>query len=68
MDIIDRLKVLRSKNAGPFVITFDVVFGKAEDYEMVKRRLGEGNIAGAFRVNKRDVLSFGFFDAYFIHN
>ncbi|MFP6871425.1 MAG: DUF4387 domain-containing protein [Nitrospinota bacterium] len=62
MDIIGRLKVLRSKNAGPFVITFDVVFGEAEDYETVKQRLGEENIAAAFRVNKKDVLSFGFFD------
>ena len=62
LDIIGRLKVLRSKNAGPFVITFDVVFGEAEDYETVKQRLGEENIAAAFRVNKKDVLSFGFFD------
>ncbi len=62
MDIIDRLKILRSKNAGPFVVTFDVVFGEAGDYETVKRRLGEKNIAAAFRVNKKDVLSFGFFD------
>ena len=62
MDVIDRLKVLRSKNAGPFVVTFDVVFRQAEDYEVLKKQLSKVKIAAAFRVPEADVLPFDFVD------
>jgi hypothetical protein len=62
LDIIDRLKVLRSKNAGPFVVTFDVVFGQTEDYEVLKKQLSTDKIATAFQVAEADVLGFDFFD------
>ena len=62
MDIIDRLKVLRSKNAGPFVVTFDVVFGQTEDYEVLKKQLSTDKIATAFQVAEADVPGFDFFD------
>jgi len=39
-------KVLRSKNAGPFTITFDLLFRTKEDLE----RVVEANILGAERV------------------
>jgi Domain of unknown function (DUF4387) len=29
--------LIRSKNAGPFALTFDVMFSNSEDYERVKR-------------------------------
>ena len=32
----DIAKVIRSKNAGPFELTFDVIFKTKEDYEKVK--------------------------------
>ena len=63
MDVIDRLKVLRSKNAGPFVVTFDVVFRQVKDYEVLKEQLSKDKIAVAFQVPEADVLSFDFFDA-----
>ena len=63
MDVTDRLKVLRSKNAGPFVITFDVVFREADDYGKLKRGLSKDKIAAAFRIPETDVLSFDFVDA-----
>ncbi len=62
MDVIDRLKVLRSKNAGPFVVTFDVVFRQVEDYEVLKKQLSNVTIAAAFRVPEADVLPFDFVD------
>ena len=63
MDIVDRLKVLRSKNAGPFVVTFDVVFRQVEDYEVLKEQLSKDKIAAAFQVPEADVLPFAFVDA-----
>jgi hypothetical protein len=30
-------KLVRSKNAGPFTLTFDILFADAESYERVKR-------------------------------
>ena len=33
----DIAKVVRSKNAGPFEITLDIIFKSKEDYEAVKR-------------------------------
>ena len=29
-------KLIRSKNAGPFVLTFDIMFGSKEDYDRVR--------------------------------
>jgi hypothetical protein len=29
--------LIRSKNAGPFVLTFDIMFARDEDYERVRR-------------------------------
>ena len=63
MDIVDRLKVLPSKNAGPFIVTFDVVFCQAEDYELLKAQLSKDKIAVAFNVPKEWVLPFAFVDA-----
>ena len=36
--LYDVAKVLRSKNAGPFSITLDVLFENKRDYEQVKRQ------------------------------
>ena len=63
MDIVDRLKVLRSKNAGPFIVTFDVVFHQTEDYEVLKAHLSKDKIAVAFNIPESDVLPFAFVDA-----
>ena len=63
MDIVYRLKVLRSKNAGPFVVTFDLVFCKLEDYEVLKAQLSKDKIATAFNVPEAFVLPFAFVDA-----
>jgi hypothetical protein len=35
MQLQDVARVLRSKNAGPCLITFDVMFGNREDYDRV---------------------------------
>jgi hypothetical protein len=36
--LADLAKVIRSKNAGPFYITFDIMFDSEEDYNLVKHQ------------------------------
>jgi hypothetical protein len=51
-------KVIRSKNAGPFELTFDIMFDDAAVYERVKRSgvINAKRIAEAYRVRVDDVL------------
>jgi hypothetical protein len=51
-------KVIRSKNAGPFEITFDVMFDDLAAYERVKRSgvINAAEIAAAYRIPPADVL------------
>ncbi len=51
-------KVIRSKNAGPFEVTFDVMFDDAASYERVKRSgvIEPARIAAAYRIPLADVL------------
>lgn len=65
-ETLDRIaKVIRSKNAGPFEITFDVMFDDAEAYARVKRSgvIHAARIAEAYRLPQRDVLVCKPFDA-----
>ena len=39
MKLIDYTKILRSKNAGPLYITFDLMFDDSEKFEYVKNNL-----------------------------
>ena len=54
----DIAKVIRSKNAGPFEITFDIMFDDAASYERVKRWGGieKHRIAAAYRIPLASVL------------
>ncbi len=58
-------KIVRSKNAGPFELTFDVMFDDPATYERVKQLgvLTAERIAEIYRVDADRVLSAGFFDA-----
>ena len=51
-------KVIRSKNAGPFELTFDVMFDDIAAYEHVKQSgvINAQRIAQAYRVRLDDVL------------
>ncbi|HEY8612816.1 MAG TPA: DUF4387 domain-containing protein [Roseomonas sp.] len=65
-ETLDRIaKVIRSKNAGPFEITFDVMFDDPEAYARVKRSgvIEAGRIATAYRLPVKDVLVCKPFDA-----
>ena len=56
---LDQLaKVIRSKNAGPFELTFDIMFDDPAAYEWVKKSgvINAKRIAEAYRVRVDDVL------------
>ena len=59
--LIEYTKILRSKNAGPLFITFDLIFNNSEDMQYVEKRLEKKAIAEAYGVNeeKIDIISYG---------
>jgi hypothetical protein len=60
----DLAKVIRSKNSGPFEITFDVLFDSKKTYEQVKNSgaLTKEGLAKTYGVALDDVIIFMFFD------
>ena len=53
--LIDYTKILRSKNAGPLFITFDLMFDSSEKMEYVCKNLTKEMVAKAYSVDKDDV-------------
>ena len=56
--LIELAKVVRSKNAGPFELTFDIMFDDAAKYERVKKSgvINAHRIAQIYGVRMDDVL------------
>ncbi|KAK6221103.1 hypothetical protein LQW54_001676 [Pestalotiopsis sp. IQ-011] len=61
----DLASVLRSKNAGPYEITFDVIFDSEDMYSRVKSSgfLSQESVAIAFGLEPQQIIWCGFFDA-----
>lgn len=59
--LIDYTKILRSKNAGPLFITFDLIFESKEDMDYVSQKLTKSHISKAYDVaeEKIDIISYG---------
>lgn len=57
-------QVIRSKNAGPFELTFDILFDRKPAYEEVKKsgQLTPENLAMLFNIPQDDILIAMFFD------
>ncbi len=53
--LIDYTKILRSKNAGPLFITFDLIFPSAEEMNYVAERLKKEEIAKAYEVDVENI-------------
>ena len=53
--LIDYTKILRSKNAGPLYITFDLIFNTGEDMRYVSQHLTKEHIAKAYDVSQEKV-------------
>ena len=60
----DLAGVIRSKNAGPFEITFDVVFNNEDVYRRVKHSgaLNADKLSRIYNVSTDDVIACLFFD------
>ncbi|WP_076997689.1 DUF4387 domain-containing protein [Variovorax sp. KK3] len=60
----DLARVIRSKNSGPFEITFDVMFDDADRYRHVQRSgvLTRTLICGLYGVDDKDIVAFLFFE------
>ena len=60
----DIAKVIRSKNSGPFEVTFDVIFTTQETYEHVRDSgvIDRALITRLYRVPDAAISTFGFFD------
>jgi hypothetical protein len=58
-------KIIRSKNAGPFELTFDIMFDDPETYALVRDSgvLGGELMQRLYRVDADAILSTHFFDA-----
>lgn len=58
--LIDYTKILRSKNAGPLFITFDLIFNTKEDMKYVEERLTKEDISKAYEVavEKIDIIAY----------
>lgn len=53
--IIEYTKILRSKNAGPLFITFDMIFNTRDEMLYVAKRLKARQIAEAYGVDEAKV-------------
>lgn len=65
VSIVDLVDVIRSKNAGPFELTFDIIFKNKEYYEKVKKSkiITKQLIANLYQIPIDKVLYFVEFDA-----
>lgn len=57
-------KVVRSKNAGPFEITLDIVFKTREDFEAVRKSgvITRELVSELYNVPTQAIITFGFFE------
>jgi len=62
--LVDLAQVIRTKNAGPFELTIDIIFKDRETYERIKKNnsLNSGVIAKLYGVPEEDILSAIYFD------
>ena len=53
--LIDYTKILRSKNAGPLYVTFDLMFDSSEKMDYVMKNLTKKSVADAYGVLEEDL-------------
>lgn len=62
--LYDLAKVLRSKNSGPFEITYDIIFPDQDTYERVKSSnvLTKTLISDLYSIEEKDISVLVFYD------
>ena len=53
--LVEYTRILRSKNAGPLFITFDLIFANREDMEHVRKTLTAQMVAQAYGVSAEKI-------------
>ena len=63
-NLMDVASVIRSKNSGPYELTFDIIFKEFEMYEKVKagRVINEKLFAPLYSIPESDIISLVYFD------
>ena len=63
--ITELAHIIRSKNAGPFELTLDIIFKNKENYEKVKARdiINKSLIAKLYNITEDKILEFVYFDS-----
>lgn len=63
MKLSDIARVIRSKNAGPFLFTFDIIFADLETLERVERTgsLTREIVAGLYGVTADEIVDFAYY-------
>ena len=62
--LIDIASVIRSKNSGPYELTFDVIFKDFDMYHKVKeaKAVNEKGFASLYNIKESDIINLGYFD------
>ncbi|ABB14692.1 MULTISPECIES: DUF4387 domain-containing protein [Carboxydothermus] len=62
--LIDIAKVIRSKNSGPFELTFDIIFKDKEIYEKVKgkKAINSELIKRLYKISEDKIIGIYYFD------
>ncbi|KGN74852.1 acyl-CoA synthetase [Porphyromonas macacae] len=62
--LIDLASVIRSKNSGPYELTFDVIFKDFETFNKVKaaRAINEKNFCALYGIPESDIINLVYFD------
>ncbi|NLM39261.1 MAG: DUF4387 domain-containing protein [Firmicutes bacterium] len=58
----DVAAVIRSKNAGPFELTFDLMFTNKHDYDEVRQAITPAKIAELYKIPEENVLKIVHFE------
>lgn len=63
-NLIDLASVIRSKNSGPYELTFDIIFKDFEIYDKVKaaRAINEKKFCELYEIPLSDVIKLVYFD------
>lgn len=61
--LADIAEVIRSKNAGPFVVTFDILFANAADFEAVRAAglVTRQAVSDLYNVSENELLAFDYY-------
>lgn len=63
--ITELAHIIRSKNAGPFELTLDIIFKNKEYYEYVKSKelINKSLVAKLYNISEDNILVFVYFDS-----